>query len=223
MMGFGETPNLGTNEPMLDPSTKHLTYTFPLDSITLKSTATGEYVEANIIQLTRWLAYWKVDRPWWNYRGPFINNVQSPEDSHWKWGSFVRRLRKNPWARCAAAQTSDRLIQGAIIYRRDGRSLLKADQGSVYIEYVAAAPCNRRDYAANPRYLGVGQGLVVLAIIHSHQWGLDGRVTLYSLPRASDFYKELGFVKTGDRDGRMIHYELAPQVAMSLLRDKGLV
>ena len=208
---------------MLDRPTKHLTYSFPLDTLTLKSTRTGGEVEVELIQLTRWLAYWRVNSSWWRFPGPFVSGCPDPEDSHWRWGSYLRRLRKNPWVRCAAIRTSDGFIQGAIIYRRDGASLLAPNTGTVYVEYLSAAPCNRRDYAARPLYRGVGEALLRLAIAHSYDWGLGGRVALFSLPNAFPFYKKYNFVETGEREGRMIHYELTPDRAVDLLRNEGLL
>src|SRR4051812_21592442 len=103
--------------PMLDFGTNHQTYRFPLDSISIKYRDTGGYVEADIVQLTRWLAYWRVDSRWWRFGGPFIKQFREAEDRNWKWGSRVRQLRKNPWTRCGALRTPDGSIQGAIIYR----------------------------------------------------------------------------------------------------------
>src|SRR4051794_5693358 len=116
---------------MIDIPSRHWTYSFPLETVRLKYMETGGYVDAHVVQLTRFMAYWYVDRVWWKFRGPFVKNLEPPEDSHWKWGSYVRRLRKNIWVRCAALRTPDGRFQGAIIYRRDGRSLLKANTGAV--------------------------------------------------------------------------------------------
>jgi len=72
------------------------------------------------------------------------------------------------------------------------------------IEYLADAPCNRLDYAADPLYRGVGEGLKYLAILQSYEWGLRGRISLYSLPKALAFYENLNFVETGDRVDRIV-------------------
>jgi len=62
-----------------------------------------------------------------------------------------------------------------------------------------------------------------LAILHSYDWGLGGRLTLVSLPQAMNFYKKMKFVETGAREDRMIGYELTPDVAINLLQDRGLI
>ena len=214
--------HLPQSTPMLDIPTKYA-YEFPLTDIELKYRETGGYVKAKIVQLTRWRAYWNIDRLWWKFRGPFRTPCPVPEDRLWKWGTYVRRLRKNPWARCAAAQTEDMRYQGAIVYRRDGASTLQAGMGAVYGEYLASAPHNRPEYAAKPLYSGVGRALMYLAILDSYRWGLGGRVALYSLPSALAFYIKMKFVTTGQREGRMIHCELTSESAVDLMRDKGLL
>jgi hypothetical protein len=198
-------------------------YTFPLDSITLRNCQVGGYVEAEIIQLTRMLAWWRIDGSWHRFRGPFVEPCEEPEDHHWRWVSFVRRLRKIPLVRCAAAQTPDGHIQGAIIYRGDGGSWLAPGDGSVYVEYLATALRNRPDYAREPLYRGIGEGLITLAMLQSYQWGKGGRVTLRSLPRAASFYKKMHFVETASPVDRMIAYEVRPEVAGAYLVSKGLI
>ena len=209
--------------PSWDVPTRHQTYQFPLENTTLKYSKTGGYVDAEVVQLTRWRAYWNVDGRWRKFRGPFARPFVSPDDAQWRWGTFVRRRRKNIWARCAALRTQDGGYQGALIYRRDGRSLLEANAPAVCVEYAAAAPWNRRDLAESPLYLGVGEALMFLSILHSHEWGLGGRVVLFSLPRALGFYKKLKFVETGRHEDRMIHCELTPEAAIDLLESRGLI
>lgn len=62
-----------------------------------------------------------------------------------------------------------------------------------------------------------------LAVVHSYDWGYGGRVTLRSLPRAVNFYKNYYFVETGARDGRMICMELEPEAAQDHLKDMGFI
>ena len=207
---------------MLDIPTKHHTYSFPLSTIAIKSRETGGCIDAEVVQLTRFRSYWYLSG-WSKFKGPFATPCQIPEDIDWNWNKFVRRVHKNPWARCAALQTPDHRYQGAIIYREDGVSLIEPYKGSVYAEYLATAPWNRSDYAARPLYRGVGEGLMFLAILHSYELGYRGRVTLFSLPRALDFYKKLKFIETGHCVDRMIGCELMPDAAITQLQDKGLI
>jgi hypothetical protein len=208
---------------MLDIPSRYPSYQFPLKSIGLKYKPTHGYVEAELIQLTRWRAYWNIDRVWWKFRGPFHVPCEPQEDAHWKWVTHVRRLRKNPETKCAAARTPDGRYQGAIIYRRDGVSLLESNTNAVYAEFVATAPSNRPRYAADQLYSGVGKGLVYLAILESYLWGFGGRVSLYSLPSSVWFYTKLKFFRTGDVFDDMIHFEMVPEAAVDLLKNNGLI
>ena len=220
---IARSDTLPHSTPMFDIFSKQPIYTFPLDSIVLKSRNTGGYVKADIVQLTKQIAYLDVDYHWRTFRGPFRTPCPVPADSHWKWGSYVRRLRKNLLAKCAAARTADNVYQGAIIYRRDGVSLLQPNTGAVYVEYIASAPHNRHDYAEKPLYSGVGEGLMYLAMLDSYQWGLGGRVALFSLPSAVGFHKKMKFFPTGSREDGMIHCELTPEAAVEFMQDKGLI
>lgn len=210
---------------MLDFPTRHQTYEFPLDSIKLKSTRTGGRVDTNIVQLTKWRAFWHVDRCWWKDPTTLARGWTRQDDADWRWCGKVRRLRKNPWTRCAGLQVpgKDTRFQGAIIYRRDGQSLLEDDKGALYVEYLAAAPFNRRGYVSNPAYLGVGEALLTLAIAHSYHWNLGGRVSLFSLPGALDFYRKYKFRETDHVESGMIHCELEPGPAIEFLCDKGIL
>jgi hypothetical protein len=208
---------------MLDYPTTYPTYEFPLESIRLKSGETGGYVDADIVQLTKMAAYWRIKFSWGLFSGPFCTPREEPADSHWRWPNLVRKFRKNPEVKCAAARTPDGAYQGGIIYRRDGVSLLEPNAKAVLGERLATAPQNRVRYAKNPLYRGVGEGLTMLLVVESYLWGFGGRVSLFSLQSSLDFYKKLNFIPTGFHEDDMIHVELVPEVATDLLKDKGLL
>jgi hypothetical protein len=209
---------------MLDIPTDDPTPLFPLANFDLKYRDTGGRVTADIVELTRDEAGIRIDRAWRSFQGPFRVPCPVQADAGWpSWGSLVRKYRKNEWARCAAVRTPDGHYQGAIIYRLDGASFLDPTLGAVHGEFVATAPYNRRDYAERPLYHGVGEGLMYLAMLHSYDYGFWGRVTLFSVSQAIDFYRKMKFVETQARADRMIGYELTSDTAIDLLRDRGLI
>ena len=174
--------------------------------------------------LTRYRAWNWVDREWSRRQAIYSAGFDERDDAHWRWGSFVRRLRKKRGiARCGAIQTPDGQVQGAIIYRRDGASFLEHGSSCLYVEYLAAAPWNRGDCTPSRRYHGVGEALLTLAILQSYDWGYEGRVTLSSLRGALNFYKKYDFVETGPGDGRTICCELTPARAVDHLEERGLI
>lgn len=65
----------------------------------------------------------------------------------------------------------------------------------VYVDFVEAAPWNRREppdrnqhTIQSPRFTGVGTLLIAEAIRASMGRGANGRIGLHSLPAAEDFY-----------------------------------
>lgn len=68
----------------------------------------------------------------------------------------------------------------------------------VYVDFVATAPWNRAELQQPPRFRGVGQVFMLVAIEASRAVGFKGRIGLHSLPKAEDFYeKRCGFTRLG--------------------------
>lgn len=199
----------------------------PLDSIPLLNLHTLQPCEAKIVELTRFMAFRRVSYEWWRSydHGPFADKqkYREPEDKHWRWVSIVRRLRKNPLAVRAAAQTSDLRVQGAIIYRLNGMSFWEPGEGAVFGEFLATSPRNRESYVKNPLYRGVGEGLMVMMMLHSYRMGFKGRVNFYALPDSVEFHGKFGFLKTTDENDRKILYEVRSDYALRLLQQAGLI
>jgi hypothetical protein len=59
----------------------------------------------------------------------------------------------------------------------------------VYIDFLEAAPWNRKGGGSLPKYKGVGSVLVAAAIKLSMDEGNHGRIGLHSLPQADSFYQ----------------------------------
>ncbi|MGD9693457.1 MAG: hypothetical protein AB7G17_07935 [Phycisphaerales bacterium] len=110
-----------------------------------------------------------------------------------------------------------------MIYSTDAESVLEPNSGAVYVDYIATAPWNRRGVTDSPTYRAVGSELLCQAAHHSHLLGLRGRVTLASLPGALRFYRERGFLPTGDAVEGMPLLELPPDRSRAWLIEKGLI
>ncbi len=65
-----------------------------------------------------------------------------------------------------------------------------ANKHLVYVEYLEAAPWNRRDIPNWTRFNGVGTVLIAAAIQLSIDEGNHGRIGLHSLPQADTFYRD---------------------------------
>lgn len=122
-----------------------------------------------------------------------------------------------------AIETENGAIQGAIVYRINAESQLEPGRLAIYGEYLATAPRNR-PWLVNPPHLrGVGRGLLLAAVTHSYQLGLEGRIWLTSLPseRTRDFYVNLGFEVIFQKPDGTIDFELPSARALEWLKDEG--
>jgi len=92
---------------MFSSETGEFLYPFPLESVAIKHVESNGLVEAEVVKLPR-VGAWRIDATWWRFNGPFVQPCIEPDDRHWRWVSIVRRLRKNPFGRCAALKTRAR-------------------------------------------------------------------------------------------------------------------
>lgn len=95
----------------------------------------------------------------------------------------------------------------------------------MFVERLATAPWNRPWLRSPGEYVGVGRGLLRLAILHSYQFGLGGRVELTVRPgsREENWYDRQGFaLAVGPEDG-MNEYELRAVGALPHLTEMGVV
>lgn len=185
----------------------------------------GQVVSADLIRLTREIAQTRIDAVWWSGLGVSKSKREEEDDHHWRWTRIVGSCRTDLFVECSAVQTCDQQIQGAMVYRIDGKSILQDSCGAVHCEYLATAPRNRDWLVADPCFRGSGTGLLLRAIAHSYQLGLGGRINLFSLPtaRTEQWYSKIGFVKTDlDKDGMML-FEISAEKAVGWLKERGLL
>jgi hypothetical protein len=183
-------------------------------SIKLEKLWSGEEVTASIIKLGRDLARTHIDDRWWNEPWMKGGLRRSAEDYRWRWRKLVGKFQSKWYVQCIAVQTIDEEIQGAIIFDPNRKSLLNPDEGSVYVEFLAAAPRNRMNLAPRPLYCGAGGGLLVATMIYSRKIGFGGSLTLESLPGSFGWYKEkYNFVETDVKRGSTVLLELPPEHA----------
>lgn len=138
-------------------------------------------------------------------------------DAHWSWSykSMDPSLAHTDWYLLRI----DNEIQGvSVIYQphqavEDGRSIY-------YIEYIAAAPWNRRNFfSPTPRFSPIGTSLLQFTQkYHLQAKGLRPGIGLHALPTAESFYTDLGMqVYPGYTKGIMNYLEMSENVVQSLL------
>ena len=183
----------------------------------------GEQREAALTKLSRHLAATEINGAWWKLEGVTRQAREQEDDHHWVWRKLVGQHRNDLAWEFVAAQTDDGEVQGAMGYRIDLRSLLHPDLTTVYVDRLAVAPRNRPWLVPEPRYKGVGSGLLLRAVCHSYVLGLGGRVSLASLPseRTRGFYERRGFIATGESEDGLVEYELSDEAAQRWLQQEG--
>ena len=82
-------------------------------------------------------------------------------------------------------------VQGLMIVNTIKRCRIpeQANRHLVYVEYLEAAPWNRRSIPNFKQFKGVGTVLIAAAIQLSIDEGNHGRIGLHSLPQADAFYR----------------------------------
>lgn len=195
------------------------------ENVTLTHIESDELRPANIVKLTRSLAKKQMDTAWWQIGGS-KSDRKKEGDHGWRWVKIYGEFSRSKFGELLGLETENSEVQGAIGYWTNGRSILKPnDYGAVFIHYLATAPRNRPWLVENPCFQGVGTALLYYAVCHSYTLGLQGRVTLVSLPteRTRDFYEHRGFIKVSEGEDGMIEMELESEAAMAWLREKGAI
>jgi hypothetical protein len=176
-------------------------------------------------QLADWEAEW---RPFlyerireMHRRG--VERAQWPQNRHWDWRSKVASVRGLLGCR-GICITCQGMTQGLMQLDLTRVARLEAQKGKplVYVEYLEAAPWNRPELAAPPRFRGVGSALIAAAIAVSHAAGFKDRVGLHSLPQADGFYRgTCGMADLGpdlEYHGHLRYFEMTPDQADAFIR-----
>jgi GNAT superfamily N-acetyltransferase len=177
--------------------------------------------EAQILALTKDLAK-QIDAQWWLIGGS-RSKRQAEGDHSWRWADIWGGSRQDKWSECLCVVTADGIVQGAINYHLNGKSLISPELGAVFVHHFATAPRNRPWMVEEPQYRGVGLALLAAAVRHGYALGLGGRTVVPSLPteRTRQFYENRGFQRIAEDEDGIIDYELTPEVAQAWLRAEG--
>lgn len=112
------------------------------------------------------------------------------DDSHWRWldKALIKHGDQYKWFFLMA----DGEPQAACLIFHPKPSAIDGE-GIFYIEYIAAAPWNRRNPMSGQAFTGVGRLVVreVSAYAMNHL-GLRPGFSLHALPRAAGFYESIG-------------------------------
>ncbi|MBN1909930.1 MAG: hypothetical protein JW818_09340 [Pirellulales bacterium] len=120
-----------------------------------------------------------------------LTTEHAEEHGHWdwqaKWAFFAPQLSYQSFALECNGRTQGLMIVNTI---KRCRIQQQANKHLVYVEYLEAAPWNRRPIPGETQYKGVGQVMIAAAIQLSIDEGNHGRIGLHSLPQANTFYRD---------------------------------
>jgi hypothetical protein len=129
------------------------------------------------------------------------------DDSHWRWldKSLLNQGEEYKWFFLMA----DGEPQAACMIYHPKPSAFDG-QGVFYIEYVAAAPWNRKNPMADQAYVGIGRLMVREVSRYAVKTlGLKPGFSLHALPRAAGFYESIGMSRFPALDkGLMPYFEM---------------
>lgn len=152
---------------------------------------------------------------------------QWPQERHWDWRKKAKSFQQYLSFPCVSLMC-DKMTQGMMILdTTTKRCLIPAQAGRhlAYVEYVEAAPWNRRDLGFNPpRYKGVGSLMLRAAIEYSKDCEFEGRIGLHSLPQADDFYSKIGMTDLGHGHGnypKLRYFEMTTEQVEGFIQKGG--
>ena len=132
-------------------------------------------------------------------------------DADWNWGYKLRLSTVESRFEAYVVEIG-KIVQGVMLIETQWhRSQLDAlaQPRLVYVEYLAAAPWNRRRIEDPPDFVGIGRVLMQFSRQRSAALGYQGRVGLHALPAAAGFYHKLNMPDYGadpEKDG-LVYFE----------------
>jgi hypothetical protein len=190
--------------------------------------AAGRYVEAEFIDGVTWDEIAETQARWSVAMQDLVARLAAanvpgekwPEHAHWDW-------RIKYWIGEAEGHRRFGIrlgykMQGLMLVVPSAESKLVAGQKAVYIDYIATAPWNERyEGAQDGQFAQVGSVLIQQAVDLSRKYGFSGRIGLYALPQAVEWYIKLGMteVRASLKDG-LRYFEMTPEAARQFVPEE---
>lgn len=137
------------------------------------------------------------------------------DDDHWRW--LEKSLRYKSTEYDWFFLMADKLPQAAcLIYHPKASALAEGD--IFYIEYVAAAPWNRKNPMQDRVFKKLGSIIINYAVHYAHtELKLRYGFSLHALPKATGFYQGIGMQRYAPLDKDILSYfEMPEQRAIEL-------
>jgi hypothetical protein len=146
-----------------------------------------------------------------------------PQSRKWDWrakqAAVAQRLGNASFAIMHAGMTQAMMI---LDYARRARAVGEEGNHLAYVDFLEAAPWNRRTLTGgSPQLAGCGSILIGAAIQCSVEQGFKGRIGPHSLPQSNDFYaNNCGMIDLGADPNydRLRYFEMTPEIATQFLK-----
>ena len=155
-------------------------------TVYLLNAETGASVEAELRDrieernLLDWETKWRpvTEATLRRLKGQGVPRAQWPQDWHWDWRCKLKEMRGllTGATFCIEGEGATQGLMAVDIASRRALHEPQKGQHLVYVEYLEAAPWNRREHSAKPRFRGVGSILLYAAVALSKDEGFKGRI-----------------------------------------------
>lgn len=113
-------------------------------------------------------------------------------DSHWDWNEIVKEMGGSTHRLYALVDEASVEAMMRLDLSKPSRLKISSYDPTVYIDYLAVAPWNRKQIQSPPRFNGFGTIMLGVAVSVSMAEGFHGRCGLHSLPQSEGFYSKAG-------------------------------
>jgi hypothetical protein len=146
-----------------------------------------------------------------------IPQVKWPQDLHWNWRKKMSFSKGLLGVENFAVICQNRL-QGLMMVDLTKNARLSGQIGKplVYIDFLQAAPWNRKDLFGSRQFAGVGTALILAAIVRSGHEGFQERFGLHSLPQSESYYRtkfEMSDLGPDAHKQQLRYFEASPERA----------
>ncbi len=178
---------------------------------------TGQYLEAQIVELTAEIASRRMLRDWWADPSLLERFETPPNARDWNWNDdAIEHEGRILKSEKVAIITGDGAVQGAMMLSAEPvASVLDPRASALFVELLFTAPRNRVNLRRDGHalFLGVGTELLTWAAHRSQELGFGGRLLLDASPNCIAWYKKRGLLTC---NGPSIVFQSVTYVPMEL-------
>ncbi len=142
------------------------------------------------------------------------------QDYRWDWrikNAVAPKSRRRIFSMLNVDQVEAAML---LLFGEMSRDPASSSLEIVYVDFLAVAPWNRREFQHPQRFNGLGRLMIGAAVAMSLIAGHDGRCGLHSLPQAEGFYRRIGMTDFGpdSKKESLRYFEFSAQTAQEFIK-----